>query len=405
MAIYEYRAIDLQGKNTKGLIDADTTQDAFQKLRRQNIFPTDLKPSAAVKKFSKYLFFQPAKPKAKSKEITLLTRQLATLLKAGLPLMQALSTLIDQIEAVQVKKIFIEIREKVKGGMSLSKAISEHPRLFSKLFVHMVRAGEASGSLDLVLLRLAIYMEKKSRQRNKIMSALAYPIFMLLIGIAVVVFLLMYVIPTITGLFIEMQQSLPLPTRLLIQTSDFLKVFWGPLLLIIFILFFSFQKYRNTAEGGLFIDRNLLKIPLIGELLRKIDAARFTQTLGTLIYSGIPILDALGIVKEVIANRVIAKVVDEARHSLQEGEELAVPLKKHKVFSPMVTDMIAIGEKSGQLEEMLTNITENYENEIDMTINSLTSLLEPVIILLMGTIVAFIVLSILLPIFEMNQII
>jgi len=407
MAIFEYRALDVQGKSVKGLIDADSAQDARSKLRRDNIYPFDLKATTASKRLLKSeiftFFFSPTK--AKTREVALLTRQLSTLLKAGLPLMQALSALIDQIDAEHIKKTFIEIREKVKGGMPLSKALSEHPHIFSRLYVQMVRAGEASGSLDSVLASLADYLEKKIRQRNKIWSTLAYPIFMVFIGAAVLVFLLMYIIPTITTIFVEMKQNLPLPTRLLIRLSEILKGFWLPLIVISVLLIVAFRKYKRTEAGGLLIDRAVLKIPVAGELIRKIDTARFAQTLKILVCNGVPILDSLAIVKDVITNRMLANAIDEARHCIQEGEDLAVPLRKAKVFPPIVTHMIAIGEKSGQLEEMLANIAEGYESEIDMAINSLTSILEPVIILLMGAIVAFIVLSILLPIFEMNQIV
>jgi len=405
MAIFEYRALNLQGKSLKGLIDADSVQDARLKLRRDNIYPTDLKFTSVSKRISKIELFNLFKQKIKTKEVALLTRQLGTLLKAGLPLMQALSTLIDQIDTPHVKKIFIEIREKVKSGMPFSKALSEHPRLFSRLYIQMVRAGEASGALDQVLASLAEYLEKKNRQRNKILSTMAYPIFMVAIGIAVIVFLMMFVIPTITNIFVEMQQTLPLSTLILIRTSEFLKLFWVPLLLISVLVILAFRKYKNTSSGGLFIDKTLLKTPILGELIRKIDTARFAQTLRTLVGSGIPILDSLSIVKDVLTNRLLAGAVENARHCIREGEDLAVPLKRAKVFPTMVTDMIAIGEKSGQLEEMLGNIAENYENEVDMTINGLTSILEPIIILLMGVIVAFIVVSVLLPIFEMNQMI
>jgi len=405
MAIFEYRAFNLQGKSIKGLIDADTVQDARLKLRRDNIYPFDLQFTSVSKRISKIELFNFFKQKIKTKEAALLTRQLGTLLKAGLPLMQALSTLIDQIDTPQVKKIFIEIREKVKSGMPFSKALSEHPSLFSRLYIQMVRAGEASGALDQVLARLAEYLEKKNRQRNKIWSTMAYPIFMVAIGIAVIVFLMMFVIPTITHIFVEMQQTLPLATLILIRTSEFLKLFWVPLLLITALVILAFRKYKNTDSGGLFIDKTLLKVPILGELIRKIDTARFAQTLRTLVSSGIPILDSLAIVKDVLTNRLLAGAVEDARHCIREGEDLAVPLKRAGVFPSMVTVMIAIGEKSGQLEEMLGNIAENYEDEVDMTINGLTSILEPVIILLMGVIVAFIVVSILLPIFEMNQMI
>jgi general secretion pathway protein F len=216
---------------------------------------------------------------------------------------------------------------------------------------------------------------------------------------------MIYVIPNITNIFVEMKQNLPLPTLLLIRSSEFLKAFWLPLLLAVITLIVAFRKYRRTEAGGILVDRTLLKIPVVGELIRKIDTARFAQTLGILVCNGVPILDSLTIVRDVITNRLLANAIDEARHCLQEGEDLAVPLKKARVFPPIVTHMIAIGEKSGQLEEMLANIAEGYESEVDMAINSLTSILEPAIILLMGLIVALIVLAILLPIFEMNQIV
>lgn len=406
MAIFEYRGLNLQGKSIKGLIDADTVQDAHSKLKRDNIYPFELKATSVSKRFFKIdeLLSLVVKQKTKTREVALLTRQLATLLKAGLPLMQALTTLIDQIETPHIKKIFIGIREKVKGGMPFSKTLSEHPQLFSRLYIQMVRAGEASGALDQVLIRLAEYLEKKNRQKNKIQATLTYPFLMLVIGIAVVVFLMIYVIPKITSIFVEMEQALPWPTIILIRLSEFLKIFWLPLIVVIVLGVFGFRKYKNTASGGLFIDRFLLKVPILGELIRKIDTSRFSRTLSTLVCSGIPILDSLFIVKDVIGNRLLAMAVEGACHSIQEGEDLAAPLKKARVFSPIVTDMIAIGEKSGQLEEMLLNIAENYDNEVDMSINSLTSVLEPLIIVLMGVLVAFIVLAILLPIFEMNQI-
>ncbi|MCL6583295.1 MAG: type II secretion system inner membrane protein GspF [bacterium] len=405
MAIFEYRALNTQGKSIKGLIDADSPQDARSKLRRDNIYPFQLKTASAPRRLAQNELFAIFQPKTKTKEIAVITRQLATLLKAGLPLMQALSALVDQIDTEHTKKIFIDIREKVKGGMPLSKAMAEHPQVFFRLYVQMVRAGEASGSLDQVLASLADYLEKKIRQKNKILSTLAYPAFMLFIGVVVLIFLMIYVIPTITTIFVEMKQSLPLPTVILIRLSELLKVFWLPLILALVLLILALDKYRRTESGGLLIDQLLLKLPIFGELIRKIDTARFAQTLYILVCNGVPILDSLAIVKEVITNRLLANAIEEARHCIQEGDDLAGPLKKAKVFPPIVTHMLAIGEKSGQLEEMLANIAEGYANEVDMAVNSLTSILEPAIILLMGAIVAFVVLSILLPIFEMNQIV
>jgi len=269
----------------------------------------------------------------------------------------------------------------------------------------MVRAGEASGALDLVLDRLASFLEQSIQQQRKIRASLAYPILMCIIGIAVIIFLMIFVIPTITTIFSEMSQQLPLPTQILISTSLFVKNFWLPIAGIFFCLYLFLRRYFKTESGKILKDTISLRIPLFGGLQKKFAVARFAQTMGTLISGGLPILDALRIARHIVGNEVMAKAIDHVALSVQEGEEIAPPLKREGIFPPIVVHMVSVGEKSGQMEEMLQKIAEAYNSEVETTISSLTSILEPLIILFMGVLVGFIVMSILWPIFEINQLI
>ena len=406
MAVYEYKALNTQGKTIRGVIDASTTMEARSKLRRDGIFAFELNVAEMEKAASeKRLFSLGFFHWVKKGEIAILTRQLATLLKAGLPLDQSLTALIDQVESESLKKIVIQIREKVKEGNAFSDALAEHPRVFSDLYCHMVRAGEASGALDLVLERLASFLEQSIQQQRKIRASLAYPILMMIIGVAVIIFLMIFVIPTITGIFSEMSQQLPMPTQILISTSHFIKNFWLPIAVAILALYLFLRRYFKTESGRIVKDTLNLKIPIFGGLRKKFAVARFAQTMGTLISGGLPILDALRIVRHIVNNEVMGRVIDRVAISVQEGEEIAPTLKREGIFPPIVVHMISVGEKSGQMEEMLQNISEAYNAEVEATIAGLTSVLEPLIILIMGVLVGFIVMSILWPIFEINQLV
>jgi general secretion pathway protein F len=293
----------------------------------------------------------------------------------------------------------------VNEGSSLADAMGEHPRIFNDLFVNMVRAGEASGALDIVLLRLADYTETTARLRSRVRSALTYPLVMTVIGGGVLLFLLTYVVPKITRVFTQSKQVMPLPTRLLLGTSQFLASYWWAFAILAIAAGFALRQWIRTEAGREKVDGWSLRLPIFGRLLQKIAVARFARTLSTLLASGIGLLPSLDIVKNVVANRLIFRAIEEARDAIREGQPIAPPLKRSGLFPPLVVHMIAVGERSGELEAMLGKAADTYEGDVDTTVAALTSLLEPVMIVFMGAVVGFIVIAILLPIFQMSQIV
>jgi len=405
MPVYSYAGLSADGKNVTGIIDAESPRAARTKLRRSGVFPTTLAEThgEATPRASRSIsrMFERISPQ----ELSVMTRQLSTLVSAGLPLVDCLSALIDQVDAERLKRILTQTRENVNEGSSLAVALGAHPKVFSELYVNMVRAGEASGALDVVLLRLADYTESAARLRSKLRSALTYPIIMVVVGGAILFFLLSYVVPKITRIFTESKQVLPLPTRMLIGVSSAFATWWPVVLLLLAALALGIRYYVRTPSGRMRYDRWVLRMPVFGKLLQKIAVARFSRTLSTLLRSGIGLLPSLDIVKNIVDNRVLYDATEAARDAIREGQSIAPPLKKSGIFPPLMIHMIAVGEKSGQLEEMLFKTAEAYEGEVDTTIATLTTLLEPVMILFMGGLVLFIVLSILLPIFQMNQLI
>ncbi len=407
MPVYEYNALNSKGKTVTGIIDADSSKTARLKLRKSGIFTTELKENTrtSTKEPTKDISISTLLKKVKQQDISIMTRQLSTLVGAGLPLLEALTALVDQTNNPFLKKVIATVRERVNEGSTLADALSEHPRVFSRLFSNMVRAGESSGALEIVLLRSADYTESQLALRNKIWATLAYPILMLLIGSGVLFFLLTFVIPIVTGIFSDLEQTLPLPTLILISISDFLSKVWWIIILAIVGFIFWIKKYVRTSRGRVVIDRIKLKLPLFGNLINKIAISRFSRTLQILLSTGVNILDSLDIVKTIVNNEVLAEVIETAKENIREGEDIAPPLERSGLFPPIVIHMIAIGEKSGRLEEMLSRVSDAYDNEVQTTIQGITSLLEPLMILVMGLVVGFIVISILLPIFEMNQII
>ena len=407
MPVYEYKALDIKGRNLKGIINAESLFAARQRLRETNIFPIDLNETSAeenkvptgrsIGDFFKRIGLQ---------EISVMTRQLATLLGASLPLVPSLTALISQTTHPRLKKTLAQIKEDVNEGNSFASSISHYPTIFSNLYINMVRAGEASGTLDIVLEKLADFNESQQALRGKIKAALAYPIFMFLIGSIVLFFLTTFVVPKITGIFSEMHQTLPGITIFLISISGFLKSFWMAIVLIIIGSFIGLKYiFTKTLRGQYLWDKIKLKMPLFGSLTHKMAVARFSRTLGTLLESGVPMLTALSIVKNVVNNRLIADSIAEASRDVEEGQNLSATLSRNRLFPPIVTQMISAGEQSGTLEKMLYKIADSLENEVESNITMMTSMLEPVMILIMGLLVGFIVISILLPIFEMNQLI
>lgn len=406
MAVYEYRGLDQAGRSIKGIIDADSPRLARVKLRRSGIFPTEILTDRFTKKpVSEALSIGALFGRIKIQDISIMTRQMATLVGAGLPIVEALTALIDQTENVRLKKVITQVRESVNEGSSLADAMSRFPKVFSDLYANMIRAGESSGALDIVLKRLADFMENQVMLRNKVLSTLSYPIILVLVGIGILSFLLISVVPKVIRIFDELEQALPIPTLILIAVADFLRDYWWVFAVVIVGGMLALRQYATTEKGHQMYDRMVLKLPLTGRLLRIIVTTRFARTLAILLNSGIPLLQSMDIAKAVVNNTIISGAIESAKDGIREGESIAEPLRRSKVFPSMVNHMIAVGEKTGELEQMLFKISEAYENEVEMTISRMTSLLGPIVILLLGGIVLFIVLAILLPMFEMNQIV
>jgi general secretion pathway protein F len=403
--VYEYRALNTSGRAVKGIVDADSSRAARLKLRRNGIFPTELHEEAEAqgdkREFDVLRFLR----RVKLQEVAITVRQLSTLLSAGLPLVESLTAIIEQVPNPALKKIVTQVRERVNEGSSLADAFAQHPRIFSSLFVNMTRAGERSGALEIVLERLADFTENQVAFRHKVSAAMVYPILMTFVGIGVLGFLLGYVIPTVTQIFEDLKQTLPLPTLILMMASDALRRFWWVGVVVLALMLLGIDRYSRTEAGRLVLDRVKIKAPIFGPLALKIAIARFTRTLAILLRSGVPVLTSMDIVKNVVSNRVLEQVIEEARDNIREGQDIAPPLRRSQLFPPLATHMIAVGEKSGKLEDMLMRVADTFETDVETTVQGLTALIEPLMILLMGSVIGFIALSILLPIFQINQIV
>lgn len=407
MSVFEYIALDEKGRQLKGFVDAPGIAAARQKLREENIYPVEInqaeaKKDSAVSAALKINLWE----RVSASQVAVFTRQLSTLLGAGMPLVPSLSILMQQEKNPLLKKSLAQIREQVTEGKSLTEAMSEFPRIFPPFYLNMVRAGEASGTINLVLERLADFSENQQALMSKIRSALAYPIIMFIMGSAVIFLLMTFVVPKITTIFTDMNQTLPLVTLVLIKVSNFLKAFWWLILILLFAGIAAFKYMTAGTDAGRHSWDNIkLRLPIMGQISRKIAVARFCRTLATLLQSGVPLLAAMEIVRNIVNNVVIGDAIHQAARDLEEGKGLSGPLNKSGLFPPLVTEMIAVGEQSGTLEAMLNRIAVAYENESQANIMIMTSLLEPLMILVMGLVVGFIVVSILLPIFEMNQLV
>jgi general secretion pathway protein F len=407
MPVFEYTALDSRGKTTSGIIDAEGAQVARQKLRTSGIFPISIKETleAAPKKAPRVFALSRRLGRVKPVEVSMMTRQLSTLIGAGFPLVSALDALVPQTKSHGFKKILAQIKDLIVEGNSFAQALLKYPGAFSPLYVNMVRAGETSGTLEIVLERLADITEKQQALKNRIQTALAYPIFMMVIGTVVLLVLMIYIVPSITSIFADMDQVLPTPTRILIFLSDFLKSYWWSILIVLVAIGIFFNRAKKTAKGRYWIDKTMLILPGMGVLAKKLAVGRFARTLGSLLDNGVSMLIAMDIVKNIAGNILIADSVETAAIEVGKGQGLGTALSGSGIFPQLCIQMIQVGEQSGQLENMLTKIADIYENEVENTILRLTSYLEPVMILVMGSIVGFIVLSICLPIFEMNQLI
>ncbi len=403
MPVFEVRGFDSQGRAIKDVFDADSEKALKQQLKRDGIFIEQIieRGAKASKKgdldFSKYF------ERITIADLSVVTRQLATLIKAGIPLVDSITALVDQTTNIKFKQVLSDIKNRLNEGSNLADALSHYPNIFSNLYVNMVRAGETSGTLEIVLERIADYTENQARLRAKITGALTYPVIMLLVAVGIISFLFVAVVPKITRIFEEMKASLPLPTKILIAISSFVRDYWWLIILVAGVTIYFVIKYIKSPAGRIKFDRFILRAPIIGEITKMLAMARFSRTLSTLLRSGVPILQSMDIVKNILNNQILVSALEEARNSIREGESIAIPLKKSGQFPPLVIHMIAVGEKSGQLEDMLNNVADTYDYQVDSKLSALTSLLEPIMILSMGAVIFFMVISILLPILQLNE--
>ena len=423
MPIFEYKALTSSGKTKKGIVDADTARDARSKLRNDHMHVTEMwevadKKSRKDKSVSKKTRSLTAKkgkpggllsreielfqPKISTRDLATFTRQFSTLLRSGIQLADALNALVEQCVDPGLERVLRNVKEEITSGNNLAEAMAKHPRFFSDLYVNMVRAGEASGHLDVVLTRIADYLQKQASLKGKVLAAITYPAIMVIVGLAVVIFLMSYVVPRITQILKDRGQPLPFITELLMTASDFTKAYWIYVLLAMVIGGFFLKSLIGTDAGRLKFDSLLLRLPIFGTLFSKQAISRFALTFSTLLKSGLPALDSLKIVALVVNNAKLTQVINNIHARIIEGADIATPIRKSKVFPPMVGYMVSVGEQSGQLEEILDRIAESYEEELDLTIQRLTSMIEPIIIILLAVVVGFIIAAVLLPLLDFS---
>ena len=407
MPVFEYTALDQKGKTTSGIVDAESALMARQKLRATQIFPisidevSDLGQRRSKDSGSVGSVFQ----RVRQTEIAAMTRQLSTLIGAGFPLVTALDALIPQTASKSFKPILVQIKDAIVEGNSFAAALSNYPGVFSSLYTNMVRAGETSGTLEIVLEQLADLTEKQQALKSRIRSALAYPIMMACVGILVLFLLITFIVPNITSIFEDMQQTLPLPTTILINVSEFLKNYWWGICILLVSSWLCFRSFKKTSTGGQLVDKLKLNLPLFGVIFRKLAVARFARTLGSLLENSVTLLTSLEIVRNIAGNSQIALAIDHAGSEVSKGQGLGTSLSFSNTFPELSIQMIQVGEQSGELEKMLFKLASMYESEVEARVLGMTSLLEPLMILALGVILGFVVLSICLPIFEMNQLI
>lgn len=403
MPIYEYTALNGTGKRIKGLVDADTLRSARSKLRTQNIFPTDIKESIKAAKDNKQNVKNLFGDRVSLKELTVATRLLATLANAGLPLVAAINALADQVESPTLKRIVVNIKERVEQGSSLAKALAAYPKVFPRLYVNMVQSGEASGTLDTILENLSDYYEAQMELRRKISSALFYPILMFGFCTLVVIGLVTFVVPNIVEIFIKQKIDLPFPTRAVIALSNALTGYWWAIIGLIALSISLVRYYYRQPKGREWFDAKLLKAPLFGPIYKKIATARVATTLGTLLNGGVELLQALDIVKNIVGNVHMRKSLEEARDGVREGRSLAKEISKSGYFPNLLSQMVAIGEKSGKMENMLSKAGKSFTSEVNAAIAGLTSLIEPLMMIVLGGLVFSIVISVLMPMTKLMQ--
>jgi len=400
MPVYLWKGRTLAGESQSGEIEVGRQDEALEILRKKKILITSMRPKGGGFSMPKF-----GGSGVSTKDLAIFTRQFATMISAGLPLVQCLDILAKQSSKPSFARVIGEVTREVESGSTLSDALGKHKAVFDDLFRNMVAAGEAGGVLDEILMRLATYIEKADALKRKIQSAMVYPAVVLVVALAATSFMLIFIIPTFARMFTDFGGELPLPTKIVLIMSSLLQHYWWVGLLAIGVGIFLFQRFYATESGRRTVDSIMLKVPVIGDVLLKGSVARFTRTLGTLIASGVPILAGLEITARTAGNKVIAEAIMTARASIREGETVSAPLKTSGVFPPMVVQMISVGEQTGALDEMLTKIAVFYEAEVDTAVDTLTSIIEPVMIVLMGGIVGFMVVSMYLPMFKLISVV
>lgn len=403
MPVYEYKGVTSQGKKVSGVQDGEGLKSVKTKLKKEGVIVLEIHEGSSARAARRETASFTFGSRVKLTDLANATRQLATLLSSGLPLMEALSVLVEQEETSALKGALSSVRDAVREGASLADALKANPKAFSQLYINMVSAGEMSGTLDITLDRLADFLDEQVRFRGKIAAALAYPAFMTVIGVGMLFFIFSFVMPRVVGMFEDMKQELPFITLMLLAFVRFLSSFWWALLIAIGGAAYYVRKYIHTPAGRAALDARLLRLPVFGGLIRMIAVSRFTRTLGTLLQSGVPTLTALDIVKSVVGNTVLADAIQKARENVREGEPIADPLRRSGLFPPVVVQMVAVGEKSGELEKMLLKISDSFDRTVETRITGLMALMEPIIILAMGLIIGFVVVAIMLPMLEMSS--
>lgn len=409
MPAYAYSGLNAKGKAVKGVETADNVNALKSSLKRNGIYLTTVAETqtgaagAQASAGSKDVDFGKYFDRVTPKMVAGMTQLLGTLLGAGVTLPEALAALAEQVESPRFKGVLSDVREAVNGGSSLADALAKHDKVFPPLYINMVRAGETSGALETVLARLAEFLEKQLELRGRITSAMVYPMVMAVLGGAIVTLLMVAVVPKITAMFEDMNTELPWNTKLLILASNILSNYWYLVAVVIAGAIWGFRKWRATKKGTEIWDRFILQLPTVGDLARKVAVARFARTLATMLASGVQLLHALDIVRSLLGNVVLEAVVKDARDNIREGEGIAPALRRSGEFPPLVTHMIAVGERSGQLEQMLQDVATAYDRETSTAITRMTALLEPLMIVLMGSAVGFVVFSVMQPIMMLNE--
>jgi type IV pilus assembly protein PilC len=421
MANFNYSALDAKGEQTSGTVSAPSEAEAIQQLRAKGLYPTQIVEEGKAKKGMKTVApakrNAKAKPKAskgnlggrvKPKSLMIFTRQLATLIDSGLPLLRSLTVLEKQEPNVVLRATVAALAENVQGGSTFSESLAQHPRIFNKLYVNMVKAGELGGVLEVVLNRLAEYQEKAQKLKNKIVSAMVYPVIVMFIAVAILVFLMIFIVPKFKEMFSNTDQELPMISQIVFGTSEFfIKTSIGPIPNVVFVFVLIgigiafFNMWGRTKGGRTAIDTMKLKMPILGDIQRKSAVSRFSRTLGTLVTSGVPILQALNITRDTAGNVVISQAIEKVHEAVKEGETIVTPLQASGVFPNMVISMVDVGEETGQLPEMLLKVADVYDDEVDNAVTALTSILEPIMIVILALIVGSVVFALFLPLIKM----